>query len=190
MPTKPSKTDRTDGTDQTDRIALTEDELREITGFAADCAARVLHLFERSLPADPRPREAIEAARAFAGGGRRTQALRMSGFAAFRAAREPAAPAAAAEAARAASHAAGAAFLHPLADAHQVKHILGAAAHAARARELAADGDPAVAADALAWARAHAPAAVITVLGRLPAAPAGGGQAGEYLRGLDGALRA
>ncbi|MYR04441.1 exonuclease SbcC, partial [Streptomyces sp. SID6139] len=35
-----------------------------------------------------------------------------------------------------------------------------------------------------------APAAVTTVLGRLPAAPAGGGQAGEYLRGLDGALRA
>ncbi|MGW1093675.1 hypothetical protein ACWD4L_47900, partial [Streptomyces sp. NPDC002596] len=27
---------------------------------------------------------------------------------------------------------AGAAFLHPLANAHQVKHILGAAAHAAR----------------------------------------------------------
>ncbi|RRQ71736.1 exonuclease SbcC [Streptomyces griseofuscus] len=189
VPTKPSKTDRTGRPDQADRIALTEDELREITGFAADCAARVLHLFEQSLPADPRPREAIEAARAFAGGGRRTQALRMSGFAAFRAAREPAAPAAA-EAARAASHAAGAAFLHPLADAHQVKHILGAAAHAARARELAADGDPAVAADALAWARAHAPAVVTTVLGRLPAAPAGGGQVGEYLRGLDGALRA
>ncbi|MYR21522.1 hypothetical protein GTW63_24880, partial [Streptomyces sp. SID6137] len=45
MPTKPSKTDRTDRADRTDRIALTEDELREITGFAADCAARVLHLF-------------------------------------------------------------------------------------------------------------------------------------------------
>ncbi|QHC27807.1 putative immunity protein [Streptomyces sp. HF10] len=176
-------------TDRADRIALTEDELREITGYAADCAGRALHLFEQSRPADPRPREAVEAARAFADGGRRTQALRMSGFAAFRAAREPAAPAAA-DAARAASHAAGAAFLHPLADAHQVKHILGAAAHAARALELAADEDPTVAADALAWARAHAPAAVTAVLGRLPAAPAGGGRVGEYLRGLDGALRA
>ncbi|WP_346342761.1 putative immunity protein [Streptomyces sp. SID685] len=62
VPTKPSKTDRTGRPDQADRIALTEDELREITGFAADCAARVLHLFEQSLPADPRPREAIEAA--------------------------------------------------------------------------------------------------------------------------------
>ncbi|MFJ6665086.1 putative immunity protein [Streptomyces sp. NPDC091383] len=183
MPTNANRTDRTD------RIALTEDELREITGYAADCAGRVLHLFEQSLPADRRPREAVEAARAFADGGRRTQALRMSGFAAFRAAREPAPPAAA-DAARAASHAAGAAFLHPLADAHQVKHILGAAAHAARARELAADEDPTAAAEALAWAREQAPAAVTTVLARLPHAPAGGGRVGEYLRGLDRALRA
>ncbi|MFH8342465.1 putative immunity protein [Streptomyces sp. AM6-12] len=181
MPTKPSKTDRAD------RIELTEDELREITGYAAGCASRVLHLFEQNMPADPRPREAIEAARAFAGGGRRTQALRLSGFAAFRAAREAASPAAA-DAARAASHAAGAAFLHPLADAHQVKHILGAAAHAARAQELAADEDH-TAADALAQARAHAPAAVTAVLGRLPAAPAGGGRVGEYVRVLDAALR-
>jgi hypothetical protein len=30
-------------------------------------------------------------------------------------------------------YAASAAYLHPLASAHQVKHILGAAAHAARA---------------------------------------------------------
>ncbi|OIK28277.1 putative immunity protein [Streptomyces malaysiense] len=180
MPTNSSKADR---------IELTEGELREITGYAADCADRVLHLFEQSLPDDTRPREAVEGARAFAGGGRRTQALRLSGFAAFRAAREPASPAAA-DAARAASHAAGAAFLHPLADAYQVRHILGAAAHAARAMELAAAEDPAVAADALAWAHEHAPAAVGTVLGRLPAAPAGGGRVGEYLRGLDAALRA
>src|SRR5262249_5500456 len=34
---------------------------------------------------------------------------------------------------RAAGHAVGAAFLHPLAKATQVKHILGSAAHAARA---------------------------------------------------------
>src|SRR5215831_20107434 len=32
-------------------------------------------------------------------------------------------------------YAAPAAYLHPLADAHQVKYILGAAAHAARAAE-------------------------------------------------------
>ncbi|GLX54324.1 hypothetical protein Shyhy01_72730 [Streptomyces hygroscopicus subsp. hygroscopicus] len=183
MPTTPGKTDRPD------RIELTEDELRKITGYAADCASRALPLFEQSVAADARPREAVDAARAFADGGRRTQALRRCGFAAFRAAREAGSPVAA-DAARAASHAAGAAFLHPLADAHQVKHILGAAAHAARAAELAAAEDPAVAAAALAWARGHAPAAVTVVLGRLPVAPPGGGRVGGFIRELDSALRA
>jgi hypothetical protein len=36
--------------------------------FAADCAERVLHLFEAERPHDDRPRRAIEAARAFARG--------------------------------------------------------------------------------------------------------------------------
>ena len=36
--------------------------------FAADCAERVLHLFEEAHPNDDRPRKAIEAARAFARG--------------------------------------------------------------------------------------------------------------------------
>ena len=36
--------------------------------FAADCAARVLHLFEACCPGDPRPRRAIDVARAFADG--------------------------------------------------------------------------------------------------------------------------
>jgi hypothetical protein len=36
--------------------------------FAADCAERVLEIFERKHPDDPRPRQAIEAARAFARG--------------------------------------------------------------------------------------------------------------------------
>ncbi|MCY1054107.1 putative immunity protein [Nannocystis sp. SCPEA4] len=172
-----------------DKIELSEQELREIAGYAADCARRVLVIFEQSVPADSRPRDAIEAAYAFAGGGRRTGALRQCGFAAFKAAGEAASPAAV-EAARAASHAAGAAYLHPLASAHQVKHILGAAAHAARAEELAAGEDQSVAAATLEWARQHAPTAVIAVLGRLPAAPPGGGRVGEFIRSLDAALRA
>jgi hypothetical protein len=47
-----------------------------------------------------------------------------------------------------------AAYLHPLADAHQVKHILGAAAHAARAAELVAGDDRDVGAEQAggAWA--------------------------------------
>ncbi|MFE1763607.1 putative immunity protein [Streptomyces angustmyceticus] len=180
-----------------DTIELSLHELRDIAGYAADCARRVLPLFEQSHPADTRPRDAIDAARTFAGGSPRTAELRKRAWAAYKAAAEAASPAAA-DAARAASHAAAAAYLHPKASAHQVKHILGAAAHAARAEELAhaADaGEPAsgearhLAAQALERARRQAPAAVTTVLGRLPAAPPGGGRVGEFLRILDAALR-
>ena len=173
-----------------ERIELSEGELREVAGYAADCARRVLALFELARPTDARPREAIAAADEFAGGGRRTAALRRHGWAAFKAAQEtPAAHPAAAYAARAASHAAAAAFLHPLADAHQVKHVLGAAVHAARAEELAPAGVRSAVGDTLGWAREHAPATVVAVLGRLPRAPAGGGRVGELLRDLDTALR-
>ncbi|WP_327183121.1 putative immunity protein [Streptomyces sp. NBC_01334] len=198
---------------ESDKIELNEHELREIAGYAARCARRALPIFEQSLPADPRPRDAVEAAEAFAGGGRRTGALRQSAWAAYRAAQEaaspdPAASAAAADAARAASHAAASAYLHPLANAHQVKHVLGAAAHAARAEELAAGhsaveagrsgtmADPAAVrsptagAGTLEWACHHAPPAVTAVLGRLPSAPPGGGRVGELMRDLDAALRA
>ncbi|MEV6575910.1 putative immunity protein [Streptomyces sp. NPDC051577] len=172
-----------------DTIELSEDELRQITGYAAACARRALPLFEQDLSADPRPRAAIDAADEFAGGGRRTTALRQSAWAAYKAAADAGSPAAA-DAARAASHAAAAAFLHPKASAHQVKHLLGAAAHAARAEELASGEDERVTAETLEWARQHAPAAVGAVLGRLPAAPPGGGRVGEHIRDLDAALRA
>jgi hypothetical protein len=174
---------------ESDSIELSEHELREIAGYAAECARRALPIFEDVLPADTRPREAIDAAQAFAAGGRRTGALRQRAWAAYRAAREAGSPAAA-DAARAASHAAAAAYLHPLADAHQVKHILGAAAHAARAEELASEEYQPGTAGTLAWARQHAPAAVPAVLRRMPAAPAGGGRVGELVRDLDAALRA
>ncbi|MFE9896881.1 putative immunity protein [Streptomyces sp. NPDC005529] len=170
-------------------IELTEDELRAVAGYAADCARRVLPLFERDLPSDTRPRDAVDAARAFAAGGRRTGALRQSAWAAFKAAREATVPPAAADAARAASHAAAAAYLHPKASAHQVKHILGAAAHAARAEELASAEGEVVGAGTLEWARVHAPGSVRAVLGRLPVAPPGGGPVGELVRALDAALR-
>ncbi|ARX81110.1 exonuclease SbcC [Streptomyces alboflavus] len=173
---------------ETEQIELSDDELREITGYAADCARRVLSVFEQELPADTRPREAIEGADAFAAGERRTTALRQSAWAAYKAEKEAESPAVAA-AAWSASHAAAAAFLHPKASPHQVKHIVGAAAHAARAEELAAGDDPRVAAETLEWARRHAPAAVGAVLGRLPAAPSGDGRVGEFIRDLDAALR-
>jgi hypothetical protein len=172
-------------------LDFSRSELRAVAGYAAACARPALVIFERDRPDDPRPRAAIEAAEAFAGGADRTKAIRDSAWAAQRAARDArdAGQAAASDAARAALAAAGAAFLHPLAKATQVKHILGAAAHAARAFALAAGDDPAVGAGHLARSRRLAPPAVVDVLRRYPAAPAGGGRAGELIRQLDASLR-
>jgi hypothetical protein len=85
--------------------------------------------------------------------------------------------------------AASAAYLHPLVDAHQVKHILGAAAHAARAAELIAVDDRDVGAERIEHALRRATPAVVEVLKRYPAAPPGGGRVGQLLRDLDAALR-
>ena len=95
---------------------------------------------------------------------------------------------AAGEAARAAMCAASAAYVHPLADAHQVKHMLGAAAHAARVAERLAGDDREVGAERIERARRRASSAVVAVLTRYPAAPPGG-RVGALLRELDAALR-
>ena len=168
-------------------LALSTEDLRAVTAFAADCAEAVLEIFEADRPDDPRPRDAIAAAREFARTGARGKALRDTAWAALRAAN--ATDGAAQDAARAAMAAAGAAYLHPLPQATQVKHILGSAAHAARAVELAAGSDPAVAADHLARCRILAGSVVSDVLRRYPAAPDGGGRVGELLRRLDATLR-
>ena len=173
---------------ETSEIVLSMQDLREVTRYAAASAQEVLEIFERAHPADSRPRDAIDAAWRFACGGKRDKTLRDTAWAAHKAARD-AATAAASEAARAAMLAASAAYLHPLADAHQVKHILGAAAHAARATELIAGDDRAVGAQHLERARWRATPAVVEVLNRYPAAPPGGGRVGELLRELDEALR-
>ncbi|GAA3341069.1 hypothetical protein GCM10020358_31010 [Amorphoplanes nipponensis] len=169
----------------TSGIALSPADLRAVAGYAGEA----LEIFEQAHPGDFRARDAIDAAWTFARGGRRGKALRDTAWAALRAARE-ASTAAAADAARAAMSAASAAYLHPLADPHQVKHILGAAAHAARAAELRAGDDRAVGAEQLTRARQRVTPAVVAVLRRYPAAPAGGGRPGELLRELDEALRA
>jgi hypothetical protein len=173
---------------ESSEVVLSKQDLRQVTSYAAESAQEVLEIFARAHPADPRPRDAIDAAWAFARGGERGKSLRDAAWAANRAARE-AATTAAGEAARAAMCAASAAYLHPLADAHQVKHILGAAAHAARASELMAGDDRDVGADHIEQARLRATPGVVDVLSRYPAAPPGGGRVGELLRGLDAALR-
>jgi hypothetical protein len=173
---------------ETGEIVLSTQDLREITRYAAESAQEVLEIFERAHPADSRPRGAVEAAWTFARGGKRGKSLRDTAWAAHKAARD-AGTAAASDAARAAMCAASAAYLHPLADAHQVKHILGAAAHAARAAELMAGDDRHVGADHIEQARRRATPVVVDVLSRYPAAPPGGGRVGELLRDLDAALR-
>ncbi|WP_095986727.1 putative immunity protein [Cystobacter fuscus] len=173
---------------ETSEIVLSMQDLREVTRYAAESAQEVLEIFERAHPADSRPRDAIDAAWTFARGGARGKALRDAGWAAHKAARH-ADTAAAGDAARAAMSAAAAAYLHPLADAHQVKHILGAAAHAARAVELIAGDDRDVGAEHIEQVRRRVTSAVIDVLERYPAAPPGGGRVGELLRALDEALR-
>src|SRR5664280_1177393 len=96
---------------------------------------------------------------------------------------------AARDAARSAGHAAAAAYLHPLAKSTQVRHILGAAAHAARAAELAAGGDRSVGAAQIEHARQRATPALVAVLRRYPAAPSSGNHVTELMSALDTALR-
>lgn len=133
-------------------IDLSLGELRLVAGYAVACARPGLAVFERELPGDPRPRQAIDSAQAFADGGRRVKAIRDCAWAAFRAVREArdSGHVATSHAARAAVAAASAAYLHPIPRATQVKHILGSAAHVARALELAAGEDPVVAVDQMA----------------------------------------
>src|SRR5688500_14034397 len=118
-------------------IELSMAELREIAGYAVVCAEPALGIFERDCTDDPRARAVLDEARRFAAGGKRTKALRVTALAALEAARtaQKMERGAAADAARAAGHAGGAAYLHPLAKATQVKHILASAAYAARAVE-------------------------------------------------------
>ncbi|MER6102192.1 putative immunity protein [Streptomyces sp. NPDC001832] len=169
-------------------IALSKQDLREIAAFAAACAEVVLEVFEADQPGDSRPRDAIGAAWEFARGGERGKSLRDTAWAALKAAKS-ADTAAACEAARAAMAAAGAAYLHPLAKATQVKHILGAGAHAARAAELVAGHNPSIGAEHVERAVHRATPIVVEVLKRFPVAPGGGGRVGELIRMLDADLR-
>ncbi|MFC9832430.1 putative immunity protein [Rhodococcus sp. NPDC127530] len=169
-------------------IVLSKQDLREVTAFAAGCAEVVLELFEADQPHDSRPRDAITAACEFARGAERGKSLRDIAWAALEAAKGTD-TAAAREAAWAAMSAAGAAYLHPLAKATQVKHILGAGAHAARAAELVAGDDRIVGTGHVEQAVHRATPVVVDVLERFPEAPAGGGRVGELIRMLDTDLR-
>lgn len=175
-------------TDKASEVELSPQDLRVVARYAAESAQEVLSIFEESHPGDRRPRLAVEAAWTFAEGAERTKLQRTSAFAAHKAAREATSDAAR-DAARAAGHAAAAAYLHPLAKSTQVRHILGAAAHAARAAELAAAGDRSVGAQRIEQARQRATPALVAVLRRYPAAPSGRNRVAELMGALDASLR-
>ena len=92
-------------------------------------------------------------------------------------------------AADAAGDAAASAYLHPLAKATQVRHILGPAAHAARAAELARGDDPVVAEYVITAAAQRVTPVVRDVLTRYPRAPKGRTRVAVLMHRLDGLLR-
>lgn len=167
---------------------LSLESLRVLGSWAADCAERALHVYETTAATDSRPRTAIEGIRVFAGGGKRTAQLRTLSLSAFAAAREASTPAAAA-AARAAGLAASSAYTHPLADVQQTKHILGPAAYAALALELAHGGDPTIGDGEVRRAIEYAPAEVREILLQMPARPAGKSRLDKLLYALDVGIR-
>jgi hypothetical protein len=131
---------------------LTDADHRLLALWAASCAEHVLHLFESAQPADPRPRDAIEHARAWARGEVTMMQARAAGGHAMGAARHLRG------AARHAAYAAGQAAVV----AHVAAHELGAAAYAIKAARAAA---PANISDAAArrecrWQRAQLPPAI------------------------------
>ncbi|SES21290.1 rifampin ADP-ribosylating transferase [Pedococcus cremeus] len=169
-------------------FGLTTDELRAVAGYAVACAEPALVIFEKAHPGDCRPAAALHAARVFAEGAPRSRLQRTAATDAHRAARE-AATEAARHAASAAGDAAAAAYLHPLAKATQVRHILGSAAHAARAAELARGDDPVVAEYVVTAAAKRATPVVLDVLSRYPRAPKGRNRVAALMERLDSMLR-
>lgn len=167
-------------------FALTLDELRVVARYALHSADGVLPVYEAACPGDHRPRAALAAAREFADGAPRTKRQRVTSLDAHRAARN--APTEVARlAARCAGDAASAAYLHPLARADQVGHILRAAASAARIAELT-DGDDGRR-RALEVARRRATPTLIDVLRRYPRPGPGTSRVSRLMSELDAALR-
>ena len=117
--------------------------------WAATCAEHVLPLFESVRPNDPRPRQAIEAARAWTRGEVKMMETRALGGHAMGAARDLSG------AARFAAYSAGQAAVV----AHVAAHELGAAAYAIKAARAAAPDGQAEEAGRLEyeWQRAQLP---------------------------------
>jgi hypothetical protein len=169
---------------------LSEADRRLIAAWAADCAERVLPLFETEAPADDRPRAAIARTRAFARGELNTAEEIRRRFVGGVPTGEMNSPAAAA-AARAAGQA--------VAICHMGAHALGAAAYAVKAVSLGAPDQPELVRDEVRWQLTHMTAEVRSALRALPvvgensSGPLGpgllaSGQLGEIIRDLQAGL--
>jgi hypothetical protein len=103
-----------------------ETDKKTLALWAVDCAGRVLHFFEENYPDDPRPRDALDACRAWIHTGIfRMADIRKASLSAHAAAREAGEDTAARSAARAAGQA--------VATAHVKTHSLSAAGYALQA---------------------------------------------------------
>jgi immunity protein 5 of polymorphic toxin system len=151
---------------------LSEADRRIVAVWAADCAERVLELFEAEAPGDSRPRDAIARLRAFARGELGVAEARRR-FVAHAAARDVRAPAAAA-----AARAAGQAASIP----HMGAHALGAAAYAAKAAGLAAPDPEGRVGEEIRWQLDRVSAEAGAALRRLP--PVGEDRSGPLGPGL------
>lgn len=152
---------------------LSEPDRRQVSAWAADCAERVLHLFEADAPDDDRPRALIARARAFARGEMSTAEGIRQRFSGGVGAGDVSAPAAAA-AARAAGQAA--------AVCHMGAHALGAAAYAVKAAGLAEPDRPEAVEDEIRWQLGHMSTPVRAALRSLP--PVGEDASGPLGPGL------
>jgi hypothetical protein len=151
---------------------LSEADRRILAVWAADCAQRVLGLFEAKAPGDSRPRDAITRLRAFSRGELGVAEARRR-FVAHAAARDVSAPAAVA-----AARAAGQAASIP----HMGAHALGAAAYAAKAAGLAAPDRPEAVSEEIRWQLGRMSAAARAALRQLP--PVGENASGPLGPGL------
>jgi Imm-5 like putative immunity protein len=152
---------------------LSEADRRAVAAWVADCAERVLPIFEAAAPGDGRPRNLLARTRAFARGELDVAEGIRRRFTGGVPAGEVRAPAAAA-AARAAGQAA--------ATPHMGAHALGAAAYAAKAAGLAAPDRADAVSEEVRWQLDHTSAAVRAALRLLP--PVGENSAGPLGPGL------
>lgn len=152
---------------------LSEADRRLVAAWAADCAERVLGLFEAAAPGDDRPRALIARTRAFARGELNIAEEIRRRFVGGVGAGDVSAPAAAA-AARAAGQA--------VAVCHMGAHALGAAAFAVKAAGLADPDRPEAVEDEIRWQLGHMSAEVRAALRALP--PIGENSSGPLGPGL------